>query len=954
MKITTIGAAARGCLAGGLILSALGADAGAAPAAFTHPGVLLGRADLDAVKADLDKEPWKSAYERLKADARSQKAYVMRGPCAAVSRNPDSCRSEWENDMQAVYNLARMWYFTGDTGYAQRARDVLLAWAGAQTSFGGAESSFEIGDSRTATAADILRATWPGWSAADTGAVQHYFNTVFWPALGWSAAGAPGPQMTGSQGMEQLTGALGVAIFNDDAAKFDQVLAAFLTDANTGLRGTLPNGEVVDTGRDQGHTALYVRLAAEMGQAFWNQGVDIFSLLDNRLLAVGEYYARYHLPAGAPSYVPFGGMSWGIFDAIAGAPRSTTQGRTALNLLHTAYAVRRGVDTPWVDLYATDQVEDTDSFMFRRGGDASSATAAAPPSPPPLATLTGGLAAADLYGAAPAGATAYAGGAWTLTGGFNGQQPASSKPSIRFAYRAVTGDFTMIARVTAVTSAGSNDAQAGIMIRDTATGQAGSQTYIAMTTDHRAGWNERGATAMAYSWMAGALNPAPALPYWIKMERVGQRVQTSTSPDGASWAGANSNDFGNLPATAYVGLFASSAVTGQASTATFTDVAITGGDGGGPTSAPPAPMSLVATAADGRVIVRWTPTHGAATYHVLRSTATGGPYTEVAAVADTSWTDTGAVNGTAYYYTVRAANTAGTSDGSPEDGALPAPSWVNVTFGGTATASSAGDGAASLAFDSNPGSRWHAASTAVPQWLQYDFGAIVTQTIRRYGVTSAFDSPSRDPSAWQLQASQDGSNWVTLDSRSGQAFAFKYQSRYYDIANDTAYRYYRLNITGGTDVQVAELGLYANAGHLLANGSYRLLNPRGAGAVGVTGGATASGAPLQLQDYASASSAQRWTFTDQGGGRYQVLGAGSGKAMDVTGNSTADGAKVELWSWNGGNNQLWRPVPVGGGRFKLVSVNSGKVLDAPAGASALVQSTDDGGDGQQWTISTAP
>ncbi|HEX7984002.1 MAG TPA: hypothetical protein VF616_10825 [Duganella sp.] len=109
MKITTIGAAARGCLAGGLILSALGADAGAAPAAFTHPGVLLGRADLDAVKADLDKEPWKSAYERLKADARSQKAYVMRGPCAAVSRNPDSCRSEWENDMLAVYNLARMW-----------------------------------------------------------------------------------------------------------------------------------------------------------------------------------------------------------------------------------------------------------------------------------------------------------------------------------------------------------------------------------------------------------------------------------------------------------------------------------------------------------------------------------------------------------------------------------------------------------------------------------------------------------------------------------------------------------------------------------------------------------------------------------------------------------------------------------------------------------------------------
>lgn len=931
------------------LLAALGVNAGAAPATFAHPGVLLSRADLDAVKADLDKEPWKSAYERLKADAHSQKGYAMRGPCATVSRNPDSCRTEWESDMQAVYNLTRMWYFTGDTGYAQRARDVLLAWATTQTTFGGAESSFEIGDSRTATAADILRATWPGWTAADTGAVQNYFSTVFWPVLG-----VPGPLMTGSQGMEQLTGALGIAIFNDDAVKFDQVLSAFLTDANTGMRGTLPNGEVVDTGRDQGHTSLYVRLAAEMGQAFWNQGVDVFSLRDNRLLAVGEYYARYHLPDTAPSYVPFGGMSWGIFNAIAGAPRSTTQARTALNLLHTAYAVRQGVDAPWVDLYGTDQVEDTDSFMFRRGGDASTATPPPLPSPPPAATLTSGLAAADLYGAAPAGATAYAGGRWTLTGGYNGQQPASSKPSLRYAYRAVTGDFTMVAKVTSVSSAGSNDAQAGIMIRDTATGQASSQTYIAMTADHRAGWNERGATAMAYSWMSGAVNPAPQLPYWIKMERVGNRVQTSTSPDGASWAGANSNDFGNLPATAYVGLFASSAVTGQASTATFTDVAITGGDGGGPTNAPQTPLSLVATAADGRVIVRWTETHGATAYHVLRSTASGGPYTEVAAVANTSWTDTAAVNGTRYYYVVQASNTAGTSDRSPEDGALPAPAWVNVAFGGTATASSTGDGAAGYAFDTNPGSRWHAASTAVPQWLQYDFGAGVAQTIKRYGVTSSSDSPGRDPSAWQLQASQDGSNWVALDSRGGQAFAFKYQTRYYDIANNTAYRYYRFNITGGADVQVAELGLYANAGHLIANGTYRLLNPGSGQAVGVTGGATANGALLQLQDYASGAAAQRWTFTDQGGGRYQVLGAGSGKAMDVTANSTADGARIELWSWNGGNNQLWRPVPVGGGRFKLVSVNSGKVLDAPAGAVALEQSTGDGGDGQQWSVSSAP
>ena len=40
-----------------------------------------------------------------------------------------------------------------------------------------------------------------------------------------------------------------------------------------------------------------------------------------------------------------------------------------------------------------------------------------------------------------------------------------------------------------------------------------------------------------------------------------------------------------------------------------------------------------------------------------------------------------------------------------------------------------------------------------------------------YALTSANDSPERDPKDWQLQGSQNGSDWTTLDTQSGQDFA---------------------------------------------------------------------------------------------------------------------------------------------------------------------------------------
>ncbi len=99
-----------------------------------------------------------------------------------------------------------------------------------------------------------------------------------------------------------------------------------------------------------------------------------------------------------------------------------------------------------------------------------------------------------------------------------------------------------------------------------------------------------------------------------------------------------------------------------------------------PLTPPAAPTGLQATAGDAQVSLSWTASATASSYHVKRSTTSGGPYTQVAAPATTSDTDTGLTNGTTYYYVVSALNAAGESPNSSQVSAQPAVATVNVTI----------------------------------------------------------------------------------------------------------------------------------------------------------------------------------------------------------------------------------------------------------------------------------
>lgn len=107
--------------------------------------------------------------------------------------------------------------------------------------------------------------------------------------------------------------------------------------------------------------------------------------------------------------------------------------------------------------------------------------------------------------------------------------------------------------------------------------------------------------------------------------------------------------------------------------------------------------------------------------------------------------------------------------------------------------------AASNAADGLASTNWLDDATAAPQWLRYDFGVGVTKTIKRYRITSAATGSTYgqtlDPMTWTVQGSQDASSWSTLDTRSGESFGNRGETREFRIATPGAYRYYRLHVT---------------------------------------------------------------------------------------------------------------------------------------------------------------
>jgi fibronectin type 3 domain-containing protein len=657
----------------------LSPDAGAQT--FVHPGAPLTRYDLDILKAHIQAGdyPWKQAYDILAADGKSQLTYQMQGPFDSVARNINYNLWPWRNDMMAAFNLSMMWYFSGNEAYAAKARDILVAWANTQRGFGGQEANLDLGDYAYAFggAASILRGTWSGWTASNTADVKKWFNNVYWPASGCSYY-ALGPANKGT--LSLAAGAV-IAAFSDDPDKIARIIHLMRYTAATAFKNTLPSGQNGESGRDQGHAHGMWGNLAFAAEVLWKEGIDLYSELDNRLLATAEYFARKNL--GEPiGFIPFGPTDAYYLTDITG---TWTGGRWGLTLVHGAYIVRKKMNSAYVTKELTDIPRRLDPVYtwFYKSEDNS--TAVVPPQtqfvPEPTKVGTGGLTDLDIGVASPTGSSSYNNNGWTVTGSGTDLWTHGADAA-HFVYTEVTGNCSIIAKVESVQGTSPN-AKAGVMIRSDLTATSAQKVSMTITPSVRGeafmhGWTEVRAGA---NWEKQS-RPIPGIPYWVKIERIGDVIATYYSPDGASWAVETEGRFTGFTGKAYIGLVVCSNANGVLNTSTFSNVSVTGGQGGVVT-VPKAPHSVYAFGGNNQVQVRWLSSFGAASYTLKRSTSPGGPFTTIASnLSGNSFLDKNVMNGQTYYYKVCAVNAAGTSDDSPADGGMTKAPYISKALDG--------------------------------------------------------------------------------------------------------------------------------------------------------------------------------------------------------------------------------------------------------------------------------
>jgi parallel beta-helix repeat protein len=272
---------------------------------FIHPGINQSSADLVYMKQLVQRgdEPWKAAFERLKifADTSNFKviphAHVLRGPYG----KPNIGGDDLSKGANMAYNYALLWYITNEKKYADKAIEILNAWSPVlwDLDYNDAKLLAAWTGHSLCNAAEILRYTNSGWQKKDIERFSKMLMTVYYPLMRFYY-----PQANGNWDGAIIHSIMAIGIFTDNRKMFDNAVNHFLHAPVNGsiFKYIYPSGQCQESMRDQGHVQLGLGEFAGAAQIAFTQGIDLFSIADNRIALGYEYTAKFLLDEQPHSY----------------------------------------------------------------------------------------------------------------------------------------------------------------------------------------------------------------------------------------------------------------------------------------------------------------------------------------------------------------------------------------------------------------------------------------------------------------------------------------------------------------------------------------------------------------------------------------------------------------------------------------------------------------------------
>jgi hypothetical protein len=383
--------------------------------------------------------------------------------------------------------------------------------------------------------------------------------------------------------------------------------------------------------------------------------------------------------------------------------------------------------------------------------------------------------------------------------------------SCNFAYGGVTGNFTLIGQLALVDWSSSGADDVGLMMRETLSPSATAAVVTLGNTGNRECYfGTRTSTGASMSGQLG--NDYTWTPVWFKLQRVANTFSASQSLDGTNWFAVGSAITMTMSNTYYVGLAVTANLTNALNTTTFDNVTTNGVTA--IAEPPPVPSGLwaSASAANRQVVLYWTASTGATSNNVWRSTASGGPYTNVATVgATTTYADTGVVDGTPYYYEVSALNGFGQSANSSEVEAIPNNPLSGTIIGTSGSWDNEGNTITNV-FDGNLNTFFDGPDST-GDWVGLDFGPGVSNVINQIAYCPRINYASRmEGGEFQgSSVSNFSSGVVTLFTTSTTTPPAQSIFTFQPITNFTAFRYVRYLGPANGNCNVAEVKFFGNS-----------------------------------------------------------------------------------------------------------------------------------------------